>query len=59
MKPVFLMVIWNYDRTKIIVLPSFQLAKRLNSQNRKEIVFINKQWHINFYMNIGNSNWNN
>ena len=50
MKPLFFMVIWNYDRTKIIVLPSFQLAKRLNSQNRKETEFIKEVWHINIYI---------
>ena len=53
--------IWNYDRTKIIVLPSLQLATRLHSQNRNETEFNNEHWHINLYMNIGNShrhNWN-
>ena len=52
-------VIWNYDRTKIRVLPSFQLAKRLNSQNRKETQFIKKVSHMNLYMNLSISNWNN
>jgi hypothetical protein len=32
--------IWNDDRTKIIVLPSFQLATRLNSQNRNETILL-------------------
>ena len=51
--------IWNDDRTKIIVLPSFQLVTRINSQNRNETVFINVLWHIILYMLIGISNWNN
>jgi hypothetical protein len=51
--------IWNDHRTKIIVLPSFQLATRSNSQNRNETEFINDLWHINLYMNIGISNWHN
>ena len=41
--------IWNDDRSKMIVLPSFQLATRLNSQNRNETEFINELWHINFF----------
>jgi hypothetical protein len=49
--------IWNDDRTEIIVFPSFQLATRLNSQNRYETEVINELWHINMYMNIGISNW--
>ena len=32
----FYLGIWNDERTKIIILPSFQLVTRLNSQNRKE-----------------------
>jgi len=32
----FYLGIWNDDRTKIIVLPSFQLATRLNSQSTNE-----------------------
>ena len=51
--------IWNDDRTKIIVLPSFQLVTRINSQNRNEIEFINVLWHIILYMNFGNTNWHN
>ena len=47
MKPVFLMIILNYDRTEIIVLLSFQLPKRLNSQNRKESEFIKEAGHMN------------
>jgi len=42
-----------------LVLPSFQLAKRLNSQTRKETEFIKEASHMNLYMNIGISNWNN
>jgi len=38
----FYLGIWNDDRTKIIVLPSFQLATRLNSQNTNETEFINE-----------------
>jgi len=52
----FYLGIWNDDRTKMIVLPSFQLATRLNSQNTNETVFIIERWHINFFMNIGISN---
>jgi hypothetical protein len=51
--------IWNDDRTNIIVLPSFQLVTRMNSQNRNETVFINVLWHINLYLNTGISNWHN
>ena len=51
--------ICNDDRTKIIVLPSFQLVTRINTQNRKETRFINVIWHIILYMNIGISNWHN
>ena len=32
----FYLGIWNVESTKIIFLPSFQLVKRLNSQNRNE-----------------------
>jgi hypothetical protein len=53
----FYLGIWNNDRTKMIVLPSFQLAKRLNSQNTNGTEFINELWHINLFMNIGISNW--
>ena len=55
----FYLGIWNDDHSKIIVLPSFQLTTRLNSQNRNENVFINELTHINLYMNIGISNWQN
>ena len=51
--------IWNYDRTKIIVLPSFMLDTRIYSQNRNETVSINVLWQIIWYMNIGISNWPN
>ena len=44
----FYLGIWNNDRTKIIVLSSFQLATQINSQNRNETEFINVLWHINF-----------
>jgi hypothetical protein len=50
--------IWNDDRNKMIVLPSFKLAKRLNSQNTNETEFINELWHI-LFINIGMSNWHN
>jgi len=55
----FYLGIWNNDRTKIIVLPSFHLATRLKSQNANETVFNNELWHINLFMNIGISNWHN
>ena len=55
----FYLGIWNFYRTNIIVLPSFQLATQLNSQNRNENEFINELWHISLYMNIGISNWHN
>ena len=48
--------IWNDDCTKKILLTSFQLATRLNSQNTNETEFINELWHINLFMNIGISN---
>jgi len=44
------------DRTKMLVLPSFQLVTRLNSQNINETEFINELWHINLFMNFGISN---
>jgi hypothetical protein len=55
----FCLGIWIDDRTKMIILPSFQLATRLNSQNTYENIFHNEIWHINLYMNIGISNWHN
>jgi len=51
--------IWNDDRTQMIVLLSFQVAARLNSQNKNETEFINELWHINMFMNIGIYNWYN
>ena len=41
MKPVFLFENLNDDRTNIIVLPSFQLVTRINSQNKNETEFVN------------------
>ena len=41
----FYLGIWN-DRTKIIVLPSFHLVTRINSQNRNETGFFNVLWRI-------------
>ena len=35
----FYMGIWEDDRSKIILLPTFHLVTRLNSQNRKETIF--------------------
>jgi len=58
-KHYFYLGIWNDDRSKVIVLPSFQLATRLNSQNTNETEFINELWHINLYMNFGISIWRN
>ena len=55
----FYLGIWNDERTKIIVLPSFQFVTRINSQNRNETEFINGLWHIILYMNVGISNWHN
>jgi hypothetical protein len=55
----FYLGFWNDDRTKIIVLPSFQLVTRINSQNRNESEFINVIGIIILYMNIGISNWYN
>jgi hypothetical protein len=49
----------NDVRTKMIVLPSFQLATKLNSQNTNETEFNNEPWDINKFMNIGISNWHN
>ena len=48
--------IWKNYRTKMIPLPSFQLASRLNSVNTNESDFINEPWHINLFMNMGISN---
>ena len=55
----FYLGILNDDRTKIIVLPSFQLVTRIKLQNRNENEFINVLWLTILYMNIGISNWNN
>ena len=55
----FYLGIWNDDSTKIIVLPSFQLVTRINSQNRNVTEFINILWQFILYMNIGISNWHN
>ena len=35
-KQYFYLGIWEYERSKIIFLPSFQIVTRLNSQNRNE-----------------------
>ena len=50
--------IWEFE-IMIVVLPSFQFPTRLNPQNKIETEFINELRHINFYMNIGISNWHN
>ena len=55
----FCLGIWNDDHTKIIVLPSFQLVSRINSQNRNETEFINLLWHIILWLSIGISNLHN
>jgi len=36
----FYLGIWNDDRTEIILLPSFQFATRLNTQNTNETVLL-------------------
>jgi cytochrome c oxidase assembly factor CtaG len=51
--------IWEFEMmilTKMIVLPSFQLATRLNSQNTNETDNINELLSTNLFMYIGNSN---
>jgi len=55
----FYLGIWNNDRTKIIVLPSFQVVTRINSQNRNETEFISILWLTILCMNIGIFNWHN
>ena len=50
---------WINDRSKMKVLPSFQLSTQVNSQNANETEFINKLSLINLYMNIVISNWHN
>jgi len=55
----FYLEIRNDDRTKMIVLPLFQLATLLKSQNTNETEFINELWHIKLFTNIGISNWHN
>ena len=49
--------IWNDDPNKMIALTLFQLATQLNSQNPYKTGIHNELWHINLYMDIGNSNW--
>jgi hypothetical protein len=48
--------IWNDDSTKMIVLPIFQLATRLNSQKPYETGIHNELWRVILYMNNGISN---
>jgi len=48
---------WNNDRTKMILLPLFQLATRLIWQNIYKNQIHNELWHNNLYTNIGISNW--
>ena len=48
---------WNDVRTKMITLPSFHSATRLNQQKRNEADFIKRLWYIILYMNIVISNW--
>ena len=48
----FYLGIRNDDRNKMIVSPSFQLATRLNLQNKNENEFINEHWHINLFMKL-------
>ena len=55
----FYLGFWNDDCTKIIILPSFQLVTRINSQNRNETELINVLWLNILCMNIGISNLNN
>jgi len=55
----FYLGIRNDDRGKMRVLPLFQLATGLNSQNTNETEFINGLLHINMFMNIGISNRHN
>ena len=55
----FYLGFWNDYRSKMILMPSFQLVTRLNSQNTNESEFINEPWYINLFMNIGISNWHN
>ena len=54
---IFSWHIWNDNLTKMIVLPLFQFATRLNSQNSYETEIHNEFSHINLYKNSGNSNW--
>ena len=44
----FYLGIWTDDRNKIIVLPSFMLDTRINSQNRNETASINVLWQFIF-----------
>ena len=39
----------NDDRTKMIVLPTFQFATRLNSQSTNETGLFNELCHINLF----------
>ena len=50
--------IWEFE-IMIVVFHSFRFPTRLNPQNKIETEFINEHRHINFYMNIGISNWHN
>ena len=52
----FYLGIWNDNRTKMIVLPSFDRATRLKSQNTNETKNINEILNINLFRNIGISN---
>ena len=44
----FYLEISNYDRTKIIVFPSFQLATRLNSQNSMKLILLSNSDSLHF-----------
>ena len=50
--------IWEFEMM-IVVLPSFQLPTRHNSQNTKDDILINEQRPINLNMIIGNSIYHN
>ena len=49
----------KYFRSKMMILPSFHLATRINSKNANETEFINEQLHFKLVINIRNSNWHN
>ena len=55
----FYLEIWKDERTKIIFFAFISARYTIKFTEQKWNKFINEHCHINFYMNIGISNWHN